>query len=323
MNQIKKLSLFAALFLFLCGSSSNMLTAAQTGLKGKPLLGFFFWGMHKDTSRAFDFDFANYKIPGTNQTLLSKIAPIAQNNNIFIRIYIQKGSNTITVDAGHLNNPKTNDILNNIVIPVAPAVPLNDDLDMGYIAAYIGSTTGTYNPDTNTPGKFTSKDISFKNISNSDTMIIETQIFGGQINLLEEMKVVSRYITEEADTLKYEFNQILKKDDLLALKAFIQKNPNFDWTSSRPFIYEPWGKESVTPLIAATLYGAINCLTYLIKNNIKGINNSINTKSSRGYTALDYAKKPGKNNTKLKNNASSIINILQNKIKELETPTPE
>ena len=92
---------------------------------------------------------------------------------------------------------------------------------------------------------------------------------------------------------------ILIQDNLERLKTFIKENPTFQWNEK--YLNLPWKKESQTPLSAATWLGSINCVEYLLANNIGNIKASYDIVSSRGFSALHYAKNPPKPSKSYKN----------------------
>lgn len=99
-------------------------------------------------------------------------------------------------------------------------------------------------------------------------------------------------------------NNIFILDDVQALQNFAKENPTFAWTALHNNFftfsgtYDVWAAsgEEVTPLILATFLGAKASVKYLLqhKHLFGNIQSSINTKSSHGYTAIQYAQHPPK-----------------------------
>ena len=79
-------------------------------------------------------------------------------------------------------------------------------------------------------------------------------------------------------------------DDTTRLAAFIIVLPHFNWTDL--YANCPFGANQGTPLIAATWYGAVNCIKLLFTRKPYNFMTSINVLSGHKYTALKYAQNP-------------------------------
>lgn len=103
-------------------------------------------------------------------------------------------------------------------------------------------------------------------------------------------------------------NLIFAQDNLTDLKSFISQadNKKFNWNES--YFALPWQNIKSTPLMAATVYGAVQCIEYLLHENI--ITNLTAT-SSHGYTALNYAENPSKKNADKKDSYQKITTLLK------------
>ncbi len=117
---------------------SSIAQAPMPGQKGAapqqiPLTGFFLWFMDSNDKAVLDFDFSTIIIPGTTETLLSRIAPYAGKTNIGIDIKVKNISpNQYQFTVGALAMADGTYPLNQVVI----TIPASGNLNKVYAADY-------------------------------------------------------------------------------------------------------------------------------------------------------------------------------------------